>query len=211
MVLPTSNHYRRLFNDPGLTPPDPGLTPPPPSLGPPVVTAEAFLGLTQQVRTLTGMIQAIIPYIPQLAQAPMHQRPNVPRQTLQQEAPSQGQPKENIPIVEHYTTPRSKLRSRIRTPHFRLPTLEPYDGSTDSSEHVAAFRAQMALYDNPSRTGSDVANQYMVVETLVAGKRKDHKKSRGDKPQGQPSGTPKRRDRPELPAPRPLPIPLNST
>ncbi|RRT62087.1 hypothetical protein B296_00029716 [Ensete ventricosum] len=55
------------------------------------------------------------------------------------------------------------------------------------------------------------ANQYVAVETLVAGKREDHKKSRGDKPQGQPSGTPRRRDKLELPSPRPLPIPLNST
>ncbi|RWV84052.1 hypothetical protein GW17_00054267, partial [Ensete ventricosum] len=55
------------------------------------------------------------------------------------------------------------------------------------------------------------ASQYVATESLVAGKREDHKKPRGDKSQGQASGTPRRRDMPELPAPRPLPIPLNST
>ncbi|RWW65570.1 hypothetical protein BHE74_00027117 [Ensete ventricosum] len=30
---------------------------------------------------------------------------------------------------------------------FRLSTLELYDDSDDSTEHIAAFRAQMALYD----------------------------------------------------------------
>ncbi|RRT43821.1 hypothetical protein B296_00027200 [Ensete ventricosum] len=30
---------------------------------------------------------------------------------------------------------------------FRLPTLEPYDGSSDPTEHIVAFCAQMALYD----------------------------------------------------------------
>ncbi|RRT66786.1 hypothetical protein B296_00019515 [Ensete ventricosum] len=61
--------------------------------------------------------------------------------------------------------------------------------------------------------GSDepLAQFYVAVETLMVGKRKDNKKSRGDKPQRQPSGTSRRRDKSELPAPRPLPIPLNST
>ncbi|RRT64143.1 hypothetical protein B296_00039917 [Ensete ventricosum] len=54
-------------------------------------------------------------------------------------------------------------------------------------------------------------SQYVTVESLVVGKREDHKKSRGDKPRGQSFGTPRRRDRPELPALRPLPVPLNST
>ncbi|RWW11398.1 hypothetical protein GW17_00024990 [Ensete ventricosum] len=306
-VPPTPNRYWRLFNDLGLTPPAPGLIPPPPNLGPPIVTTEAFLGLAQQVQTLTGMIQAIVPYIPQLAQAPVHQRPD----EEVGETTKGGSP--FAPEILDKPIPSS----------FRLLTLEPYDGSTDPSEHVTTFRAQMALCDTfdvlmyrtfpitlrgPARMwysrlkpssipsfdyyakefelnfmasscprptvasllgltqGSDEplaqfvsrfvaevqrmpdthpslaiqaflmglqpsrffwslierppstvpemlqrANQYVAAETLVAGKLEDHKKSRGDKPQGQPSGTPRRRDRPELPTPRPLLIPLNST
>ncbi|RWW62293.1 hypothetical protein BHE74_00030596 [Ensete ventricosum] len=53
----TPGRYWCLFNDPGLTPPP---------LNPrtPVVTPEAFQGLTNQVKTIMGMLQAIIPYIP---------------------------------------------------------------------------------------------------------------------------------------------------
>ncbi|RRT75390.1 hypothetical protein B296_00031262 [Ensete ventricosum] len=261
------------------------------------------------------MIQAIVPYIPQLAQAPMHQCPDVPRQMLQQEAPqsrpTQGEHPDSgalhhPPIEATIENPNALVsqpvnhsRDVMRTPlesdvvssdstnsvreqlcqvnqrldevqrdfvrskeigettkggspfapeildkpipsSFRLLTLEPYDGSIDPSEHVAMFRAQMALYDTsdalmcctfpttlrgsarifatevrrmpdthptlaiqaflmelrPSRffwslierPSSMVpemlqrVNQYVVAETLVAGKREDHKKSRGDKP-----------------------------
>ncbi|RWW69170.1 hypothetical protein BHE74_00023256 [Ensete ventricosum] len=75
-VVPTPNCYWRLLNDPRFTPPAPNR-------GPPAVSTEAFLDLTQQVQTLAGMMQAIVPYIPQLAQALAHQCSDAPRQTLQ--------------------------------------------------------------------------------------------------------------------------------
>ncbi|RWW55390.1 hypothetical protein BHE74_00037977 [Ensete ventricosum] len=49
--------YWRMFNDLGLTPP-------PLNLRVLTVTPEAFKGLTNQVQTIVGMLQAIIPYIP---------------------------------------------------------------------------------------------------------------------------------------------------
>ncbi|RWW77802.1 hypothetical protein BHE74_00013999 [Ensete ventricosum] len=181
-MLPTPNRYWRLFNDPGLAPPDPGLSPITPGLGPPVVTTEA-----------------IVPYIPQLAQAPTHQHPHVPRQTVQQEAPqsrpSQGEHPGGAPrppveaAIENpnasVSQPPNRSRDVMRLPleidevqrdfvrskeevgettkggspfaleildkpipsSFRLSALEPYDGSTDPTEHVAEFMAQMAFYD----------------------------------------------------------------
>ncbi|RZS02842.1 hypothetical protein BHM03_00032947 [Ensete ventricosum] len=40
-----------------------------------------------------------------------------------------------------------KIQGKPLPATFRLPTLEPYDGSGDPTEHIAAFHAQMALYD----------------------------------------------------------------
>ncbi|KAJ8483716.1 hypothetical protein OPV22_016201 [Ensete ventricosum] len=40
-----------------------------------------------------------------------------------------------------------KIQSKPLPATFRLPALESYDGSGDPMEHIATFRAQMALYD----------------------------------------------------------------
>ncbi|RRT32573.1 hypothetical protein B296_00057079 [Ensete ventricosum] len=40
-----------------------------------------------------------------------------------------------------------KIQSKPLPATFRLPTLEPYDGSGDLMEHIATFCSQMALYD----------------------------------------------------------------
>ncbi|RZS12266.1 hypothetical protein BHM03_00043688 [Ensete ventricosum] len=45
---------------------DPGFPPPVSNPAPFVITAEAFLGLTNQVQALAGMMQTIVPYLPQL-------------------------------------------------------------------------------------------------------------------------------------------------
>ncbi|RRT31118.1 hypothetical protein B296_00057768 [Ensete ventricosum] len=40
-----------------------------------------------------------------------------------------------------------EIQSKPLPATFRLPALEPYDGSGDPMEHIATFRTQMALYD----------------------------------------------------------------
>ncbi|RZS25358.1 hypothetical protein BHM03_00058544 [Ensete ventricosum] len=56
------------------------------------------------------------------------------------------------------------------------------------------------------------AHQYMAVETLIAGKRDETKRSRGEQSRGHPAPPPKRReDRSGLLPARPPSIPLNST
>ncbi|KAJ8506675.1 hypothetical protein OPV22_007561 [Ensete ventricosum] len=40
-----------------------------------------------------------------------------------------------------------EIQSKPLPATFRLPAIEPYDGSGDPMEHITTFRAQMALYD----------------------------------------------------------------
>ncbi|KAJ8478746.1 hypothetical protein OPV22_022473 [Ensete ventricosum] len=213
-VMPTPNHFWRMMTDPGF--PSPASNP-----APLMVTAEAFLGLTSQVQALAGMVQTIIPYLPQLVHSMAHQPapPAAPPQTESPTAPNRGIPPdveappprvvEALPASPTPTPARSQsrsynpapteldldtlstdstdsLREQVRRVHqrldevqkevlrsreeagesskggspftpeiqskplpttFRLPALEPYDGSSDPIEHIATFRSQMALYD----------------------------------------------------------------
>ncbi|RWW47137.1 hypothetical protein BHE74_00046897, partial [Ensete ventricosum] len=212
--MPTPNRFWRMMTDPGF--PSPASNP-----APPMVTAEAFLGLTSQVQALAGMVQTIIPYLPQLLHSAAHQ--SAPPRAESPTAPGRGippvtevppprvteAPPPRVPASPTSTPTRSQsrshnpaptepdpdilstdstdsLREQVRRVHqrldevqkevfrskdevgesskggspftpeihsrplpatFRLPALEPYDGSGDPVEHVATFRAQMALYD----------------------------------------------------------------
>ncbi|RZS17695.1 hypothetical protein BHM03_00049880, partial [Ensete ventricosum] len=218
-AMPTPNRFWRMMTDPGFT--SPASNP-----APFMITAEAFLGLTSQVQALAGMVQTIIPYLPQLVHSAAHQP--APLQTESPTAPSRGippvaeapsprvaevppprvaeEPPPRVPVSPTPTPTRSQsrsynpapteldldtlstdsLREQVRRVHqrldevqkevlrskdetgesskggspftpeiqskplpatFRLPALEPYDGSGDPMEHVATFRSQMALYD----------------------------------------------------------------
>ncbi|RZR95585.1 hypothetical protein BHM03_00024466 [Ensete ventricosum] len=181
-VALTPNRFWRMMIDPGFFSPASNLV----SL---TVTTEAFLGLTSQIQALAGMVQTIIPYLPQLMHSMAHQSapPAAPPQTESLMAPNRGIPPdleappprvaEVRPASSTPTLARSQsrsynpasteldldtlsidftdsLREQVRriqskplSATFRLPALEPYDGSGDPTEHIVTFRAQMALYD----------------------------------------------------------------
>ncbi|RZR74006.1 hypothetical protein BHM03_00030903 [Ensete ventricosum] len=210
----TSNRFWRMMIDPGFPSPasNPALF---------VVTTEAFLGLTNQVQALAGMVQTIVPYLSQLIQSSTQQSASpttfpqteslvAPNRETQLEAespqrqvaeahtasptaaPAQSQSRScdsvqtNLDFDTLSSDIADSLREQVRQVHqrldevqkevlksrgeigesskgdssftpeiqdkplpatFRLPTLKPYDGSGDPTEHIAAFRAQMALYD----------------------------------------------------------------
>ncbi|RWW40960.1 hypothetical protein BHE74_00053589, partial [Ensete ventricosum] len=91
-AMPTPNHFWRMMTEPGFL--SPASNP-----APLMVTVEAFLGLTNQVQALAGMMQTIIPYLPQLAHSVAHQP--APPQTESPTAPSRG-----IPPVAEAPSPR---------------------------------------------------------------------------------------------------------
>ncbi|RRT52157.1 hypothetical protein B296_00047807, partial [Ensete ventricosum] len=107
-----------------------GFSSPASNLVPFVVTTEAFLGLTSQVQALAENKSA----------KSIRGLTRSRRRSLNQE----GRLEKALKAVLH-SLPRYKASLSRAT--FKLPTLEPYDGNGDPTEHIAAFRTQMALYD----------------------------------------------------------------
>ncbi|RRT64032.1 hypothetical protein B296_00027059 [Ensete ventricosum] len=70
-AVPNPNRFWRMMTDPGF--PSPASNP-----APFVVTAKAFLGLTSQVQALAGMVQTMVPYLPQLMQSTPIDSPDGP-------------------------------------------------------------------------------------------------------------------------------------
>ncbi|RWW19052.1 hypothetical protein GW17_00016927 [Ensete ventricosum] len=142
-VAPTPNHFWRMMIDPGFPSPasNPALF---------IVTTEAFLGLTSQVQALAGMVQTIVPYLPQLIHSATHQSapPTAFPQTESPVAPNRETPLEAEPPQRQAVPPFTpEIQGKPLPATFRLPTLKPYDGSGNPTKHIATFRAQMALYD----------------------------------------------------------------
>ncbi|RRT40188.1 hypothetical protein B296_00029668 [Ensete ventricosum] len=227
-AVSTPNHFWRMMTDPGF--PSPASNPA--SL---MVTAEAFLGLTSQVQALAGMMQTVIPYLPQLVHSMAHQSapPTAPPQMESPMAPDRGippdvePPQPRIAEVRPASSTPMPARSQSRSYNPAPTELDLDTLSTDSTDSLREesptsihpwlrlSRFFWSLIEGPPTTLPKMlqrAHQYMATKTLIAGKRDETKRSRGEHPRGHLAPPPKRReDRSGLLPARPPLIPLNST
>ncbi|RRT35782.1 hypothetical protein B296_00051491 [Ensete ventricosum] len=127
---------------------DPGFPSPASNPAPFVVTAEAFLGLTSQVRALTGMVQTIVPYLPQLIQSPTQQ--SAPQTTFSQTessvAPNRETQLEAEPpqcqVAEAHTASPTAAPARSQSHSCDPVQTSPYF-DTLSSDTVDSLREQV--------------------------------------------------------------------
>ncbi|RRT31469.1 hypothetical protein B296_00054969 [Ensete ventricosum] len=172
-MLATPNRYWRLFNDPRFAPPDLGLSPITSGLGP---LQEAPQSRSSQGEHPGGAphppVEAMIENPNALVSQPSNRSRDVMRLPLEPDfvsSDSTNLVREQLRQVNQRLDEVQKgfVRSKKEVEEttkggspfapeildkpipssFRLPTLEPYDGSTNPTEHVAAFKALMALYN----------------------------------------------------------------
>ncbi|XP_064992509.1 uncharacterized protein LOC135629243 [Musa acuminata AAA Group] len=151
-----SERYWQLFNDPGLSPPNGVPT------GPSPVSPEAFRDLAHQVRALTSMNPITRPgswEAEDTASRPEREAPsadstNAQRaqlrlvsQKLDEVQQEVRKSKGELGVDGQQGSPFTpEIQDQAIPSHFRLPSLDAYDGAADPADHVAAFRAQMMLY-----------------------------------------------------------------
>ncbi|RZR89895.1 hypothetical protein BHM03_00017706, partial [Ensete ventricosum] len=117
VVVPTPNHFWRMMTDPGF--PSPAS-----NLAPFVVTTEAFLGLTSQVQALAGMVQSIVPYLPQLPQV-AEARAASPTPTPARSQSRSYNLRQTEPDLDTLLTDTvDSLREQVRRVHQRLDEVQ---------------------------------------------------------------------------------------
>ncbi|RRT83547.1 hypothetical protein B296_00004237 [Ensete ventricosum] len=127
----TQGRYWSLLNDPGLTPPPPNpRTPVQPELAP-SASARNFPNPNTLSSDSIGSLREQLHLV--------NQRIDDVRRILRTKDEHAEGPLHDSPFVQ-------EIQDAHIPSHFRLPMLEAYDGSSDPTEHVATFYAQMTLY-----------------------------------------------------------------
>ncbi|RRT31502.1 hypothetical protein B296_00056247 [Ensete ventricosum] len=140
-AVPTPNRFWMMMTDPGF--PSPASNPA--SL---TVMTEAFLCLTSQVQALAGMVQTIIPYLPQLMHSMAHQLapPAAPPQTESPMAPNRGispdleAPPPRVTEVRPASPTPTPARSQSRSYN---PASTELDLDTLSTDSIDSLREQV--------------------------------------------------------------------
>ncbi|RWW41037.1 hypothetical protein BHE74_00053529 [Ensete ventricosum] len=170
-TAPTPNHFWRMMTDPGF--PSPASNP-----ASFVVTAEAFLGLTSQVQALAGMVQTIVPYLPQLIYSVTHQS-----------APPTAFPQMESPVAPNRKTPleAEPPQRQVAEAHATSPTPAPARSQSRSCDPVQTGPNFDTLsFDTADSLGDQVCQVHQQLDKV----QKEVLKSRGEIGESSKGGSP---------------------